>query len=85
MLYYEAGLIIFAVIGWAQLRVGKVVQSRKELLLIFLDLALITFIIVAPNPFGDEVSPTAFQDVLGSLDTFTSCSQPRRWLIHGRR
>ena len=70
MLYYEAGLIIFAVIGWAQLRVGKVVQSRMELLLIFLDLALFTFIIVAPNPFRDEVSPTAFQYVLGEFGYF---------------
>ena len=70
MLYYEAALIIFAAIGWAQLRVGRVVQSRQELLLIFLDLALLTFVAVFPNPFRGEVSPTAFQYVLGEFGYF---------------
>lgn len=70
ILYYEAALIIFAVIGWAQLRVGRVVQSRQELLLIFLDLALLTFVAIFPNPFRSEVSPTAFQYALGEFGYF---------------
>ncbi|MDA1100618.1 MAG: adenylate/guanylate cyclase domain-containing protein [Proteobacteria bacterium] len=60
-LYYEALLVGFALIGWAQLRVGRVAQSRQELLLIFCDLALMTFVIVVPNPFHHEIWPTAFQ------------------------
>ena len=46
VLYYEAILLLFALIGWAQLQVGEVGRSRRELLLIFCDLALMTFIIV---------------------------------------
>ena len=70
VLYYEAALIIFAAIGWAQLRAGRVVQSRRELLLILLDLALLTFVLVFPNPFRDEISPTAFQYELGEFAYF---------------
>ena len=70
VLYYEVALIVFALIGWAQLRAGKVVQSRQELFLIFLDLALITFVIVFPNPFRDDVWPTAFQFQLGEFGYF---------------
>ncbi len=61
ILYYEATLIGFATIGWAQLRAGKVAQSRRELLLMLADLALITFVMVVPNPFRSELWPTAFQ------------------------
>ena len=50
VLYYEAILVLFALIGWAQLQVGEVGRSRRELLLIFCDLALMTFILVVPNP-----------------------------------
>jgi adenylate cyclase len=69
-LYYEAALIVFALIGWAQLRAGKVVQSRQELFLIFLDLALLTFLMVFPNPFRGEIWPTAFQYELGEFSYF---------------
>ena len=61
MLYYEILLLGFAVIGWAQLRVGRVAQSRRELLLILCDFALLTFVLVVPNPFLDGLWPTAFQ------------------------
>ncbi len=64
MLYYEAALGLFALIGWAQLKVGELGRSRRELFLIFCDLALMTFIIVVPNPVargrlagGDAVPP----------------------------
>lgn len=61
VLYYEVLLMGFALIGWAQLGVGRVVRSRQEVFLIFCDLALLTFVMVVPNPFGDDPWPTAFQ------------------------
>ena len=61
MLYYEALLAGFALIGWAQFRAGRVGQSRQELALIFCDLALLTFTMVVPNPFAAETWPTAMQ------------------------
>ena len=70
VLYYEVALFVFALIGWAQLRAGRVARSRQELFLIFLDLALITFVIVFPNPFRDGVWPTAFQFQLGEFGYF---------------
>jgi adenylate cyclase len=51
VLYYEAMLLVFALIGWAQLKVGRVGRSGTEILLIFCDLAVLTFIIVVPNPW----------------------------------
>lgn len=61
VLYYEALLAGFALIGWAQLRAGRVGQSRQELALIFCDLAFMTFTLVVPNPFFHETWPTAMQ------------------------
>jgi adenylate cyclase len=52
-------LCIFALIGWAQLRVGKTGRSVKELLLIFCDLALMTIIMVTPNPLIGSELPAA--------------------------
>lgn len=51
VLYYEAMLLVFALIGWAQLKVGKAGVSRPELFLMLCDLAVLTFIIVVPNPW----------------------------------
>ncbi len=70
VLYYELLLIGFALIGWAQLRAGQVTQSRRELLLIFCDLALITFTIAVPNPFFNEEWPTAFFHHFGAFSYF---------------
>ena len=70
VLYYEAALIGFALIGWAQLRAGQVTQSRRELLLIFCDLALMTFVMVVPNPFRGDDWPTAFQYQLAEFSYF---------------
>ncbi len=61
VLYYQAGLALFALIGWAQLRAGKVAQSGRELLLILCDIALLTLLFVVPSPFRDETWPAAFQ------------------------
>ncbi len=51
-IYYILMLGLFAVIGWAQLKVGKAGRSRPELFLMFCDLALLTFIAIVPNPWS---------------------------------
>ncbi len=70
MLYYEAMLVGFALIGWAQLRAGRVTQSRQELFLIFCDLALMTFLMVVPNPFRGDPWPTVFQYQVSEFSYF---------------
>ncbi len=61
VLYYEALLVLFVLIGLAQLRAARVGQSRTELLLIFADLLLLTLTLTVPNPLSSEDWPTAFQ------------------------
>ncbi|MDP6706531.1 MAG: adenylate/guanylate cyclase domain-containing protein [Alphaproteobacteria bacterium] len=61
VLYYEALLVGFAAIGWAQIRIGRVGLSRAELALLFCDLALMTFTLIVPNPFMDFEWPVAMQ------------------------
>ena len=61
VLYYLALIAVFIALGWAQLRVGRVGQSRVELGLIFLDLVLLAFTLLVPNPFLSEDWPTAAQ------------------------
>ena len=67
VLYYEALLAGFALIGWAQLKAGRVGRSRPELILMFCDLALLTFVIVVPNPFLDLGWPLPMQYRFGSF------------------
>ncbi|MCP3370171.1 adenylate/guanylate cyclase domain-containing protein [Bradyrhizobium cajani] len=69
-LYYVALLGLFALIGWAQVRVGRVGVSRPELALLFCDLALLTLIIVVPNPFGTAHWPVAMQYHFGNFIYF---------------
>ena len=69
-LYYVALLGLFALIGWAQARVGRVGVSRPELALLFCDLALLTFVIVGPNPFGSGHWPAAMQLHFGNFIYF---------------
>jgi len=57
VVYYVVMLIPFAVIGWAQRKVGKAGRSRPELFLMFCDLALLTFLAVVPNPFNAHWPP----------------------------
>src|SRR5205809_5500796 len=61
VIYYVVMLGLFALIGWAQLKVGKVGRSAQELFLIFCDLALITLLTVVPNPFSAENWPLGMQ------------------------
>lgn len=60
-IYYEALLLGFALIGWAQLRLGRAGRSPAELFLMFCDLSLLTFMLLVPNPFSDETRPLAMQ------------------------
>jgi adenylate cyclase len=46
-----------ALIGWAQLKIGRLGLSRSELSLMFCGLALMTIICIAPNPFGVDNWP----------------------------
>jgi adenylate cyclase len=68
--YYVALLALFALIGWGQARVGRVGVSRLELLLLFCDLALLTFVAVVPNPFGATDWPLAVQYHYGNFIYF---------------
>lgn len=60
-MYYEAILVCFALIGWAQFRAARVGRSRFELFLLICDLTLLTFTALVPNPFFDQNWPTAMQ------------------------
>ncbi len=61
VLYYQASLLLFVVIGFAQLRAARVGQSRRELALIFADLLLLTLVLTVPNPMSVATWPTAVQ------------------------
>ncbi len=60
-LFYEAAIVAFALIGWAQLNAGTVGRSSREMFLIFCDVALMTAIFVIPNPLREQTFPSAFQ------------------------
>ncbi len=51
ILWYEVLLLAMAGVGWLQKRVGRVGRSMAEFAVMVLDLALMTFILVFPNPF----------------------------------
>jgi adenylate cyclase len=59
VLWYEALLVAVACVGLAQRRVGSVGQSRPELALLFVDLLLMTLVLLVPNPFAKDLPPTA--------------------------
>ncbi len=61
VLYYEAFLLVFFILGWLQLRFASVGRSRAELGLIVLDLVLMAVVMLIPNPFRTEIMPTASQ------------------------
>jgi adenylate cyclase len=70
VIYYIVMLGLFALIGWAQLKVGKVGRSQPELLLILCDLALITLLTVIPNPLSAENWPIGIQFRFGTFIYF---------------
>ncbi|MEM9106270.1 MAG: adenylate/guanylate cyclase domain-containing protein [Pseudomonadota bacterium] len=61
IIYYEFLILVFILIGWAQLRVARVGQSWAELGLLWCDMMLMTVAIVAPNPLSDNEWPVAMQ------------------------
>src|SRR5262245_25611974 len=61
MLFYVLMLVFFGLIGWAQLKVGKVGRSPLEVFLIICDLALLTFLSIAPNPWSNTDWPIGMQ------------------------
>lgn len=61
MLFYEAILLLFALIGWAQLRAARMERSRVEVLLLLADLVLLTVAIIVPNPLAPFDWPLEMQ------------------------
>ncbi len=61
VLYYHFILACIAANGWLMRRIGRVGQSRPEMLLIFFDLALMTVGMVLPNPLASSDLPLAMQ------------------------
>jgi adenylate cyclase len=84
VVYYVLMLIPFAVIGWAQLKVGKAGRSRPELFLMFCDLALLTFLAIVPNPLNANW-PAGMQFRFNTSVISLSSWPPPRWPIHGER
>jgi len=69
-IYYHFILAVFGVIGWAQLKVGRLGQSRAELVLIWCDLLLMTLITIVPNPLAADNWPLALQYRFGAFIFF---------------
>lgn len=59
VLYYIFMLGLMAGVGLLQRRYARVGVSRMELAVLFVDLALMTFILAFPNPFSSYDWPTA--------------------------
>ena len=59
VLYFHALLLVFILLGWAQLRYATVGRSRVELALILADLVLLAVALTVPNPFSADAFPTA--------------------------
>ncbi|WP_339631384.1 adenylate/guanylate cyclase domain-containing protein [uncultured Sneathiella sp.] len=70
VLYYEILIVAFMLIGWAQVKIGRVERSRAELFLIFLDLALMTVVLVVPNPWDPRPWSAALQYKFGNFPYF---------------
>lgn len=59
VLWYQGLLFLLVLVGYFQRRVGRVGQSRAELLLLFFDLLLMTLALLIPNPLSTADVPTA--------------------------
>ncbi|WP_293961446.1 adenylate/guanylate cyclase domain-containing protein [Sneathiella sp.] len=70
VIYYELLIVAFMLIGWAQVKIGRVERSRAELFLIFLDLALLTIVLVVPNPWDPRPWSAALQFKFGNFPYF---------------
>ena len=70
VLYYHGLLATLALIGWAQMRAGQLGRSFRELGLLFLDLSVMAFALVFPNPFSTAEWPTAVGYQFNSFQYF---------------
>ena len=61
VIYYHFILAGLALIGWLQLKVGKVGLSRWELALLYADILLMVFGMLYPNPLLPDEWPSAMQ------------------------
>lgn len=59
VLFYEVIILLFIGLGWLQYKYAQVGYSKMELLLILADIVLLTLTFIVPNPFHDDVFPTA--------------------------
>ncbi len=59
VIWYQGLLFLLVLVGVLQRRVGRVGQSRAELLLLLCDLLLMTVALLVPNPLSREDVPTA--------------------------
>lgn len=70
VIYYHGILACIAINGWLMLHVGRVGRNWRELALMFVDLALMTFGMVVPNPLSETEMPLAMQYRIGNFDYF---------------
>ncbi|MCC3306622.1 adenylate/guanylate cyclase domain-containing protein [Sneathiella sp. HT1-7] len=70
VIYYEVLIAGFLLIGWLQVKVGRVERSRAELFLILLDLALMTIVLIVPNPWDQRPWSAAMQFKFGNFPYF---------------
>ena len=70
VLYYHLILALLALNGWFMRRVGRVGQSRAEMALILVDLAIMTAGMVVPNPLARSDLPLAMQFRLDNFQYF---------------
>lgn len=57
----EAYIAAFALVGWLQRKYGRTGRSRLEMFLVFCDFALMTLVVVVPNPLAAQMPPTPVQ------------------------
>lgn len=70
VLWHEALLLVLAINGYVQMRIGTVGQNRWELLLLFVDLAVTTVALALPNPFSAAEWPDAMAFRFGNFAYF---------------
>ena len=70
VLYFEFFLGLFALNGYLQRKYGQVGRSGIELLLLFVDLAMLTYLFTVPPPFWEPQHPHAMTFRFGNFMYF---------------
>jgi adenylate cyclase len=65
--------------GWVLRRVGRVGHSQSELIFIFIDVVLFTFVLIGPNPLRADVFPTAIVFQFGTFSYIFIMLAYRQW------